>query len=48
MRFEICGHACLKVTENGTGLIVDPWLVGSCYGRSCIKSKALRHEVKEP
>lgn len=34
MKLETYGHACLKVTENGTGLITDPWLVGSCYWRS--------------
>ncbi|MDP3938097.1 MAG: MBL fold metallo-hydrolase [Deltaproteobacteria bacterium] len=34
MRFETFGHACLKVTQGDTGLIMDPWIVGSCYWRS--------------
>jgi len=34
VKLEVHGHACLKVVENGVGLIVDPWLIGSCYWRS--------------
>ena len=34
MRFTIAGHAALYVEAEGRSLIVDPWLVGSCYWRS--------------
>jgi UDP-MurNAc hydroxylase len=32
--FQILGHACMLVKRVTTSLIVDPWLVGSCYWRS--------------
>ena len=32
--FKIHSHACLEVKTNSTRLLVDPWLVGSCYWRS--------------
>ena len=34
MRFTIAGHAAVFVESEGRSLIVDPWLVGSCYWRS--------------
>lgn len=35
MRFTTVGHACLHVVaEDGTTLLVDPWLIGTCYWRS--------------
>jgi UDP-MurNAc hydroxylase len=34
MEFEILSHACLRVTHGAVTLLVDPWLVGSCYWRS--------------
>ena len=34
MRFTVIGHAGLFVEAEGTSLLVDPWLVGSCYWRS--------------
>lgn len=34
MRFTIVGHAGLYVRAGGTDLLVDPWLLGSCYWRS--------------
>ena len=33
-RLQILSHACMKVDCNGDSIIVDPWLVGSCYWRS--------------
>ncbi|CAN5368035.1 MBL fold metallo-hydrolase [soil metagenome] len=34
MKFTIVSHACLSVEHGGTSLLVDPWIVGSCYWRS--------------
>jgi UDP-MurNAc hydroxylase len=34
MKFVILSHAGLAVEHNGTRLVCDPWLVGSCYWRS--------------
>lgn len=33
-KFTIHSHACLEVKTNNSNLLVDPWLVGSCYWRS--------------
>ena len=33
-RLQILSHACMKVDCNGDTIIVDPWLLGSCYWRS--------------
>src|SRR3990167_2867261 len=32
--FKVLSHACLLVKRKGVGLIIDPWLIGSCYWRS--------------
>lgn len=32
--FKIHSHACLEVITDNSKLLVDPWLVGSCYWRS--------------
>ena len=32
--FKIHSHACLEVNTSSSKLLVDPWLVGSCYWRS--------------
>ena len=34
MSFEILSHASIKVNYKENSLLVDPWLVGSCYWRS--------------
>jgi UDP-MurNAc hydroxylase len=33
-RLKVLGHACLVVQTASTKIIMDPWLVGSCYWRS--------------
>jgi len=34
MKFKILSHAGLLVEARGTKLVVDPWVLGSCYWRS--------------
>src|SRR5262245_35852099 len=34
MKFTILSHACVLLEHGGTSLLIDPWLVGSCYWRS--------------
>lgn len=34
MQFEILSHACLLVKSKTHSVIIDPWLIGSCYWRS--------------
>lgn len=34
MKFTILSHAGLEVESDGRSLVIDPWLVGSCYWRS--------------
>jgi len=34
MRFTVLSHAGLYVEHNETSILIDPWLIGSCYWRS--------------
>jgi UDP-MurNAc hydroxylase len=34
VRFTVLGHGALSVETAGARLLVDPWLLGSCYWRS--------------
>ena len=34
MSFKILSHASLLIKSDANELLVDPWLVGSCYWRS--------------
>ncbi len=34
MKFQVLSHAGLNVEHNGTSVLIDPWLIGSCYWRS--------------
>jgi len=34
MKFTIVSHACMYVEHAGTSVLIDPWIVGSCYWRS--------------
>src|SRR5687767_10521061 len=34
VKFTILSHAGLEAAHDGVSVVVDPWLVGSCYWRS--------------
>jgi UDP-MurNAc hydroxylase len=34
MQFKILSHACLLIKTATSSVLIDPWLVGSCYWRS--------------
>ena len=34
VRLTVLSHACLYIEFGDTRLLVDPWIVGSCYWRS--------------
>tara|TARA_B100000674_G_scaffold494937_1_gene520819 strand:- start:1799 stop:3247 length:1449 start_codon:yes stop_codon:yes gene_type:complete len=34
LKITVLGHACMLVEASDVRLLVDPWLVGSCYWRS--------------
>ena len=34
MQFTVIGHSALYIESEHTSLLVDPWMIGSCYWRS--------------
>ena len=34
MEFKVLSHASLWVKQGETSIVIDPWLLGSCYWRS--------------
>ncbi|MFN8027966.1 MAG: MBL fold metallo-hydrolase [Acidimicrobiia bacterium] len=34
MKFKVIGHSCMYAETSGPSILVDPWLIGSCYWRS--------------
>ena len=34
VKFKVLSHACLLVSTETTSIVIDPWLLGSCYWRS--------------
>ncbi len=34
MKFSVISHACLYIEHSDVRLIIDPWIIGSCYWRS--------------
>src|SRR5690242_383922 len=34
LTFKVISHACLDVEAKGQHLLIDPWLIGSCYWSS--------------
>lgn len=47
MSFKIISHASLSVKHNLDELLVDPWLVGSCYWRSWWNYPPVNKEIIE-
>jgi UDP-MurNAc hydroxylase len=48
MKFTIIGHACLLIEAGGERMLIDPWLVGSCYWRSWWHHPQARADLVEP
>ena len=34
MKFKILSHAGISISENNYTIVIDPWILGSCYWRS--------------
>ena len=34
MKVSVLSHACLLIESAGSSIVIDPWLLGSCYWRS--------------
>jgi UDP-MurNAc hydroxylase len=34
MQFTTVSHACMSIRNGGVELLIDPWIIGSCYWRS--------------
>lgn len=47
MKFKILSHACLLIESENSSIIIDPWLIGSCYWRSWWNFPQAEFEVKE-
>lgn len=48
MSFRILSHASMEIKHGGENLIIDPWLIGSCYWRSWwnyppVKKETINH-----
>lgn len=47
MEIKILSHACLLVKSGGHSVIVDPWLLGSCYWRSWWNYPQAEFDIEE-
>ena len=50
LEFKVLSHACLLVKTENSSVIIDPWLLGSCYWRSWWnfpKAKFNTKDIKE-
>ena len=47
MRFQVISHAGLLVESAGTGLLMDPWIVGSAYWRSWWNYPPVKDALRE-
>lgn len=45
MKFTVLGHACLYIEHDDIRLLIDPWLVGSCYWRSWWNYPEVSHSL---
>jgi UDP-MurNAc hydroxylase len=48
MRLTLISQACLLIEADGERLIIDPWILGSCYWRSWWPFPPARPELVEP
>ncbi len=48
MKFTIIGQACLVVESGQDRLVIDPWILGSCYWRSWWHFPPARPELLDP
>ena len=44
---KVLSHACLLVKTNNFSVIIDPWLVGTCYWRSWSNYPPAEFDVRE-
>lgn len=47
MSFRILSHACVEIKHKNKALLVDPWLIGSCYWRSWWNYPPVKKDVFE-
>lgn len=47
MPFKILSHASLLINSDANELLVDPWLIGSCYWRSWWNYPPVKKEIIE-
>ena len=40
-------HSCILIESNGSSIIVDPWLIGSCYWRSWWNYPPVKEDLVE-
>ena len=47
LEFKVLSHACLLIKSDDTSIIIDPWLLGSCYWRSWWNFPKAKFDVQE-
>lgn len=47
LEFKVLSHACLLIKTESTSIIIDPWLLGSCYWRSWWNFPKAKFDISE-
>ncbi len=47
LEFKVLSHACLLIKSDDTSIVIDPWLLGSCYWRSWWNFPKAKFDVQE-
>lgn len=47
LEIKVLSHACLLIKTDNNSIIIDPWLLGSCYWRSWWNFPKAKFEVEE-
>jgi len=47
LEFKVLSHACLLIKTDNTSVVIDPWLLGSCYWRSWWNFPQAKYNVSE-